>query len=121
MFMVQSSGTQIFQKSRSYFKILGARQKIWSKFHTKDPQTGATAENLVAQATWRITGPKNHTSHRYGPRNQISVNRLKDNITLSTGPRSSFSIYGPNGTQKFLLHGKLSTTDPWNLVYVTHM
>jgi hypothetical protein len=53
MFMVQSSGTQIFQKSRGHLKILGTRRATWSKFHTKDPQTiDATVQNLVAQATW---------------------------------------------------------------------
>ena len=44
---------QIFQKSRSHFKILGTRQVTRSKFHTEDPQMLApTIQNLVTTVTW---------------------------------------------------------------------
>ena len=43
---------QIFQKSWSQNKILGATRVTWSKFHTKDPyKLGATIWNLVAMVT----------------------------------------------------------------------
>ena len=46
-------GAQIFRKSRSHLKILGARRVIWSKLHREDPQIlGATVQNVVAKATW---------------------------------------------------------------------
>jgi hypothetical protein len=36
-------GAQIFQKSLSHSKILGARMVTWSRFHTEEPQIlGAT-------------------------------------------------------------------------------
>lgn len=41
-----SSGAQISQKCRSYFKILGARRMAWSKLHSEDPKI------LVATTTW---------------------------------------------------------------------
>jgi hypothetical protein len=48
--MVYDRGAQIFQKSRSHLKILGARRVTWSKFRTEDPQIlGATVQNLVAR------------------------------------------------------------------------
>ena len=44
--------SQIFQKSSSHLKILGARKVAWSKFHTTDPQVlGANVQNLVAMAS----------------------------------------------------------------------
>ena len=45
---------QIFQKSRSDLKILGARRVTCSRLHTEGPQiSGDTMQNLVAQTTWR--------------------------------------------------------------------
>ena len=41
---------QIFQKSTSYLKTVGARTVACSKFRTKNPQIlGMTTQNLVAQ------------------------------------------------------------------------
>jgi hypothetical protein len=49
----QQRGSQIFPKSRSHLKILGAWRLIWNTFHTKDKQIlDATIQNLVAQVTW---------------------------------------------------------------------
>jgi hypothetical protein len=51
--ILQGRSAQIFQKSRSYLKILGARRVTWSKFHSEEPQIlGAMVQNLVAWATW---------------------------------------------------------------------
>jgi hypothetical protein len=45
---VCSTGAQIFQKSGSYLKIVGAGWVIICKFHIEDPQIlGTTAQNLV--------------------------------------------------------------------------
>jgi hypothetical protein len=49
------SGAQIFQKSRSYLKILGAGRVRSSRFHTQNPQIlGATLQNVVARITSRL-------------------------------------------------------------------
>jgi hypothetical protein len=46
-------GAQIFQKSRSYHKIVNARRVTWRKFHTEKSQIfGATIQNLAIIATW---------------------------------------------------------------------
>jgi hypothetical protein len=51
--ILSSRGAQIFQKSRSHLKILGARRVMWSKFHNENPETlCATAENLCVTASW---------------------------------------------------------------------
>jgi hypothetical protein len=45
-------GPQVFQKSRSYFKIIGTGRVTYSKFHTDGPQIlGITIQNLVTQVT----------------------------------------------------------------------
>jgi hypothetical protein len=50
----QNRGPQIFQKSTSHLKILGARKVTWSKCNTEDlERSGANVENLLARATWR--------------------------------------------------------------------
>ena len=47
-----SRDAEVFQKSRSHFKILGARWVTQDTLHTEDPQiSGATVQNLVARAT----------------------------------------------------------------------
>jgi hypothetical protein len=52
--IVTKRGEQIFQKSRSYLKILDARRVTWSTLHTEDPQVlGTTIRNLFAITTWR--------------------------------------------------------------------
>jgi len=44
---------QVFQKSRSYFRILGTRRVIFSKFLSEDPQVlGTTIQNLITCMTW---------------------------------------------------------------------
>jgi hypothetical protein len=46
-------GAQVFQKSRSYFKIMGTIRVTFCKFHTEDPQVlGTTIQNLVTRMTW---------------------------------------------------------------------
>jgi hypothetical protein len=46
------SGAQIFQKSRSYLKVLGAGRVTSSRFHIQNPQIlGATLRNVVARVT----------------------------------------------------------------------
>jgi len=60
-----TKGAQIFQKSRSHLKILGARRVIWSKFHTEDPQIlGVIVEKVVARATW-YPGFVHHCTTRF--------------------------------------------------------
>jgi len=50
-----SRDTQIFQKSYSHLKILGARRITSSMFHTVDPQIlGAMAQKLVVHVTWHL-------------------------------------------------------------------
>ena len=39
---------------RSHLKILGERRVIWRKVHTDNLQTGATAQNSIATATWHL-------------------------------------------------------------------
>lgn len=47
-----AKGAQIFQKSGSCLKILGAGRATLSKFHTEDPELlGTTIENSVTWAT----------------------------------------------------------------------
>ena len=52
----QTTGdTQIFQKSRSHLKILGARRVKWSKFQSEGTYTvyiWPTSQNLFAKAIW---------------------------------------------------------------------
>ena len=44
-------GTKVFQKSRSFHRIVGARRMTWSEFHTEDPQIlGTIIQNLVPRA-----------------------------------------------------------------------
>jgi hypothetical protein len=46
-------GAHIFQKSRSYLKILCDRRVTWTQIHTADPKIlFATTQCLVARATW---------------------------------------------------------------------
>ena len=52
MCVCSGRSSQIFQKSMSHLKILGARRATWSKFHTQGPQIlGATIQNLVDTVT----------------------------------------------------------------------
>jgi hypothetical protein len=49
---IYSRDEHIFQTSRSYLEILGARRVTCNKFHTQGPQIlGATVKSLVATAT----------------------------------------------------------------------
>jgi len=49
-----NKGLQIFQKSNSHLKIMGARKVTWSKLYTQKPQIlKATVLNLVAQSSGR--------------------------------------------------------------------
>ena len=43
---------QIFQRSRSHLKNLGARGVTKSQVRTEHPQMGATVKNLAARTTW---------------------------------------------------------------------
>ena len=45
-FTLITKGRQIFHKSRSRLKILGARRMTWSKFHAADPEE-ASVQNSV--------------------------------------------------------------------------
>ena len=47
----EERGANIFQKSRSHLKILGARRVACNSFHTEQHISGATVHNLVARAT----------------------------------------------------------------------
>ena len=50
-----SRDTQIFQKSHSHLKILGARRITSITFHIVDPQIlGAMVQKLVVQVTWHL-------------------------------------------------------------------
>ena len=52
--MLQYTGAQTFQKSRSFLKILGTNKVTRSTFDTKDSRTlGDTVHSLVTLATWR--------------------------------------------------------------------
>jgi len=60
-----SRDAQIFQKSISRLKILGARKMAWSKFHPEDPQTlDATIQNLPGR-------PRVQDLHTSGPVRRI--------------------------------------------------
>jgi len=49
-------GNKTFQKSKTYFKILGARRVTWGKFQIEAPQKlGVTVQIIIAEATWRHT------------------------------------------------------------------
>ena len=73
---IHARGTQLFQKSRSHLRTLSARRVIWRKFDTKDPKiSGATVNNSVARATWRI-GFVQHCIHVPLPIAQFSENTL---------------------------------------------
>ena len=51
--MVYTSVTQVYQKSRTQLKMLGARRVTWNKLYTQEPQVlGATLQNLVAWVKW---------------------------------------------------------------------
>ena len=49
--MLLGRSKNVFEKSRSHLKILGARRV--TKFHTENPQAlGATVHNVIATAIW---------------------------------------------------------------------
>jgi hypothetical protein len=60
---------KFFRTFKDHLKILGPTRVTWSKFHTEHPQIlGATVQNLVARATWRLSfvhswGVHKHYSH----------------------------------------------------------
>jgi hypothetical protein len=57
--------TQIFWKSWSHLKILGAIRMTWSKSHYEDPQIWDTmVQNLFAWTTWRLSGPLFEESYK---------------------------------------------------------
>jgi hypothetical protein len=52
---VATRAAQIFQKSRTYFKILGASRVTRSKLHSEDKKIlGAKVTNIFITATWLL-------------------------------------------------------------------
>jgi hypothetical protein len=83
---------QSFQTSSSQLKTAGARRVTGSKLHTEDPQIlGATAQNVVATATW-------HPGFVHPCTTLVQIIAQKYDCTLmwsdfqlkSTGQRKSF-------------------------------
>jgi hypothetical protein len=51
---LENRGPQIFQKSISHLKVLGAQKSDTQQFHTEDAYIlGVTVQILVPTATWR--------------------------------------------------------------------
>jgi hypothetical protein len=108
---MKGRGAQIFQKSMSQLKILGARRVTSSKFHTEDPQIlGAAAQNVVATATRRpgFMDPLLNRIQMYHVKRRnsklISVNATKANgggglarliLNIGTRRRLSDQLHNP--------------------------